>query len=157
MSRKKIRTLVDCISFEHQVIRDGIVEDEPDSLIEIKTKIKGIPYFENDDDIDTTEIGEAKAYIYDFDRFYYRDGIRPGIVVSGYLSDIKINFGRFLIDRETGFYNKRLLKAINKKFGIGIYEDDYETALFSFRRIILVYTRQTYPDYRGNGLTYSPG
>lgn len=153
MSKRIIKNYVENISFKHQVIRDGNVEDEPDALIKIETKIYGDLYLENEDDIETKEIGEAKAYVYDFDRFYSKDGIHPGMVVSGYLDDVKINFGRFLLDPETGFYSKRFLKAINKKFGLEFFEDFCEDALFSLRRIILVYTRRTYPDYRGNGIT----
>ena len=153
MSKRITKNIVENISFKHQVLRDGDVEEEPDALIEIETKIYGDLFLEKEDDFETKEIGEAKAYVYDFDRFYYRDEIRPSMVVSGYLNDVKINFGRFLIDPETGFYSKRFLKTINKKFGTDIYELDSEGALFSLRRIILVYTRRTYPDYRGNGIT----
>ena len=153
MSKRITKNFVENISFNHQVKRDGDVEEEPDALIEIETKIYGDLFLENEDDFETKEIGEAKAYIYDFDRFYCRNRIRPGMVVSGYLSDIKNNFGRFLIDPETGFYSKRFLKTINKIFGLDLFELDSEGAFYSLRRIILLYARRTYPDYRGNGIT----
>lgn len=153
MSKKTIKNPVDNISFNHQVTRDGIVDFEPDSLIKIKTKIYGNLYIENEDDVETKEIGEATAYVYDFDRFYEYYGINPFMAVSGYSSDVKNFFERFLIDPKTGFYSKRFLKAINKKLNLDILEEYCEDAIYSIRRIIMVHNRETYPDYRGNGIT----
>ena len=154
MSRRIIKNCVENISFKHQVIRDGITDFEPDALIKIETKIYGDLFLKsNDDYYETKEIGEATAYVYDFDRFYNNEGIRPAMVVSGYVSDVKNNFGRFLTDPKTGFYNKRLLKTINKRFGLDLIEDFDEETVYIFSRIILVHDRRTYPDYRGNGIT----
>lgn len=153
MSKETIKKRVENISFKHQVVRDGIVYCEPDALIKIETKIYGDLYLKNNDDIETKEIGEATAYVYDFDRFDYDEGISPAMAVHGYGNDVKNNFERFLIDPETGSYNKRLLKTIKKKFDLDFIEDFDKQVITMFGRIILVYTRRTYPDYRGNGIT----